>query len=441
MLETRRISDETAKSTRHRIERSDARYLELFFTDITGVIKRISMNAEHATEALENGVPYLEQRPGEHALLLLPDIDTFTMLPPGAALPQTARMICDMHWPAEPTALGPRALLRRVEKEADQMGFTPLVAVDADYCLLETDADGRPLLDRDPSSFGVGADLAGRVARTRIETLVAAEAMGIAISIAPRDGRIGQHEVRLGYDKPTIIADQTVTVRRLIKTLARRNGLHATFMPKPFGGRRGNGWRLHQRMTRRADGGDAWHNADHPYGLSPTGLSYLAGQMEHASGMAAILAPSVNSYKRLAPEDDTPLTVTWGLFSKRPYARVPGTTNRRAQIELCAADSTANPYLALAISCRCGLLGISMGSRVAPPSDASTHAMPQGKRQLTPSLPLSLGQAIDALAQDVFIRSSLGAALYGRYRERLVVEWHAYQHQVTDWEHRRYLGH
>jgi len=448
MLGTTHRADEIWKTGRERIEHSGVRYLELTFADIAGVIKSVSMSVDHVAEAHAGGVPYQSQQTGEHAMMLVPDLDTFTILPSGAAPPHTARVLCDIRWPSDAGGVGPRALLGRVLDEADQMGFVPQMAAEADYYVLDTDAAGQPMIDRDPSSYRVGADLANRIERARIDTLSALESMGIAVSITRHGGRAGQHEIRLGYEQLLTTADHTVTIRSIVKTLARRNSLHATFMPKPFAGQHGSGWRLRQRMLNKADGRDAWADRDHPYGLSEIGLCYLAGQMEHAAGMAAILGPSVNSYKRLAPEDDTPLSVAWGLLSKRPYARVPDAREGTpAQIALYAADSTAHPYLALAIACRCGLSGISLRSRITPPSDASPTNSTRGARsgasrsRLQPRLPLSLGQAIEALDADGFIRSSLGAPLYARYQESRLAEWAEYQAQVTDWEVQHDMGH
>ena len=269
----------------------------------------------------------------------------------------------------------------------------------------------------------------------------ALNALGIKIEAAHHEVASGQSEIDFQYGPALSIADYTMTVRMTLKAIAQKNGLHCTFMPKPVTGINGSGMHVHQSLWHSGQQTTAMYDPDNDYGLSQNALSFIAGQLAHARAMAPILAPLVNSYKRLVPGYEAPIYVSWGRTNRSALIRVPRTSPGRpdsTRCELRCPDPSANPYLAFAVMLAAGLDGIEQ--RMFPPAPAEEDLFHvDGARAGLETLPSNLSEALNALKQDPVIQDALGQHVYERYVEAKTQEWNEYRSYVTRWELQRYL--
>jgi glutamine synthetase len=429
------------------IKRNDIRFIRLQFSDIIGSSKQITIPVDHWDDAVTHGVWFdgssIEgfARVAESDMYLTPDLDTFTVIPWEMDL-STARVICDVRMPdGSPFEGDPRQVLRRQLDRAAKLGLEYFVGPELEFFLFKVHSNGDllPLTPHDEAGyFDISTDLAHSVRRQMVDALTA---MGIDVEASHHEVAAGQSEIDFRYGPALTAADSAITFRTTLKAVAQKNGLHCTFMPKPIAGVNGSGMHVHQSLWRRDGSDTAMHDPDSDYGLSQTALHFIGGQLTHAPGMTAILAPLVNSYKRLVPGYEAPIYISWGRTNRSALIRIPRLTSGRyksTRCELRCPDPSCNPYLAFAVMLAAGLDGINNKLEPPPPAEEDLYHV-DGMRAGLETLPGDLGDAIEALKQDEIIQDALGQHVFERFVEAKMVEWSDYQRHVTKWELDRYL--
>lgn len=432
-----------------RIEEQGVQFINLQFTDIVGIIKNVTIPVSQINAALDHGVWFdgssIEgfARIAESDMYLVLDLDTYALIPwESTGEYATVRFICDVYTPdGQPFAGDPRGALKRVLAEAHEMGFIYNTGPELEFFLFKPGPNGelKPHPHDAAGYFDVSTDYATHIRRQMVSAL---QNFGITVEASHHEVAIGQHEIDFEYGDALRTADNAVTFRTVLKAVAQINGLHATFMPKPIAGINGSGMHVHQSFASLETGKNVFYDAEGDRGLSKTALSFIAGLLEHAPGMAAILAPLVNSYKRLVPGYEAPVYISWGRTNRSALVRVPrisaGRSTQATRVELRCPDPSANPYLAFAVMLAAGLDGIKRG--LTPPTAAEEdlyHVDPVARGLRT--LPGSLGEALEALKQDTLVQSALGDHIYERYVEAKQQEWDEYRLYVSQWELDRYL--
>jgi glutamine synthetase len=432
-------------------ERQQIEFISLQFTDILGMVKNVTIPTSQLPDCIDHGVWFdgssieglSRPRIAESDMYLVPDLDTFALIPwdEGAGFP-TARMICDIHTPdGRPFGGDPRAVLKRAIDSCAQMGFTYHVAPEMEFFLFKSDDDGRPLpVPHDAAGyFDATTDSSTHIRRRMVRALAA---FGIEAEATHHEVAIGQHEIDLRYAAGLRAADNIITLRSTIKAVAQQHSLYATFMPKPLAGVDGSGMHVHQSLAQLQSGASVFSDAGDPYGLSRLAQHFIAGLLAHAPGMIAVLAPLVNSYKRLVPGFEAPIYLSWGRTNRSALVRVPRINPSRPQttrIELRCADPTCNPYLAFAVMLHAGLDGIRRELPLPAAAEEDLFQLDPRTRRLE-MLPGSLGDAIVALQRDEVVAEALGPHVLERYVEAKQQEWEEYRAYVSTWEIERYLS-
>ncbi|MGN0160764.1 MAG: type I glutamate--ammonia ligase [Lachnospiraceae bacterium] len=428
------------------VEEEDVEFIRLQFTDIFGKLKNVAITKSQLEKALNNKCMFdgssIEGfvRIEESDMYLYPDLDSFVIFPWRPQQGKVARLICDVYGTdGKPFEGDPRYVLRRAIKDAADMGYTFNVGPECEFFLFLTDEDGRPTTDTLDKAgyFDLGpSDLGENVRRDMVLTL---EDMGFEIEASHHECAPAQHEIDFKYDEAMAAADKIMTFKLAVKTIAKRHGLYATFMPKPKYGVAGSG--MHINMSLFKDGQNAFNDPEDANGLSETAYHFIAGIMEHMNGIAAITNPLVNSYKRLVPGYEAPIYVAWSAKNRSPLVRIPASRGAGTRTELRCPDSAANPYLALAVCLEAGLDGIRR--KLTPPKSVDCNIFElteEEKREMgITSLPENLGQAIEGLEKDKFIQEVLGEHISGKYIEAKKNEWALFNEYVSDWEIDRYL--
>ena len=442
------ISPEKLSELLLRAEQAQIRFVDLQFTDVVGVVKNVTIPAHELTEALERGIWFdgssIEgfARVAESDMHLRPDVDTFAVLPWHSGADATARLICDVYTPDEQPFLGdPRAVLRRALAEAEAMGFRYQTGPELEFFLLKPHADGSliPPMPHDQASyFDAPSDLAAGLRRQMAATL---EALGIHVEAMHHEGAHGQHEIDFRYSDALTTADSAVTLRVALKVIAQQNGLYCTFLPKPLRGINGSGMHVHQSLAYLATGKNAFADPGDPHGLSKIAKHFIAGQLAHARGMCAILAPLVNSYKRLVAGYEAPVYISWARINRSSLIRVPrATSSETTRIELRNPDPSCNPYLAFAVMLAAGLDGIRRELPIPEATDENIYLLQSQTKASLSILPGSLNQALNALEQDEVIREALGVHTFERFLSGKRLEWEDYRMDVSPWELNEYLS-
>lgn len=430
------------------IKRNNIRFIRLQFSDIMGIIKQVTIPIDLWDTATSHGVWFDGSsvegfaRIAESDMYLVPDLDTFAPIPWEMEL-STARVICDVYTPdGAPFAGDPRFILRQQLARAEEMGFGFSVGPELEFFLFRPNGDGSlfPLQPHDQAGyFDVSTDLAHNVRRQMVDALAA---LGIVVEASHHEVAIGQSEIDFKYGPALTTADHAMTFRTTLKAIAQKNGLHCTFMPKPIAGINGSGMHVHQSLWDLKSNQTAMYDEENEYGLSQVALRFIAGQLEHAKAFAPIIAPLVNSYKRLVPGYEAPVYLSWGRTNRSALIRIPRTTPGRPQstrCELRCPDPSANPYLSFAVMLASGLDGIER--KLTPPSPAEEDLYQvDGARAGLDTLPDNLGEAIDELKRDDVIQKALGQHIFERYVEAKTQEWDEYRLYVTQWELDRYLS-
>ncbi len=431
-----------------RVKQSQIKFIDLQFTDIVGVVKNVTIPVHQLTEALENGIWFdgssIEgfARVAESDMHLRPDTSTFAVIPWLTGEESTARLICDVYTPdAQPFPGDPRSILRRVIQQATDMGFRYHTGPEFEFFLLKPNADGSlipPVLHDRASYFDAPSDMAAGLRRQMANTL---ELLGLQVEAMHHEGAHGQHEIDFRYSDALSTADSAVTLRVALKVIAHQNGLYCTFLPKPIRGINGSGMHVHQSLTYTANGINAFSDPGDQHGLSKIAKHFIAGQLAHARGMCAILAPLVNSYKRLVAGYEAPVHISWARINRSALIRVPrASSSESTRLELRCPDPSCNPYLAFTVMLAAGLDGIRRELSVSEATEENIYFSDRRNKTSQELLPSSLNQALKALEEDEVIRDALGAHTHEVFINAKRVEWEDYRLEVTNWELENYLS-
>ena len=429
------------------VDDEDVEFIRLQFTDMFGSLKNVAITSSQLEKALDNKCMFdgssIEGfvRIEESDMYLFPDLSTLEIFPWRPQQGKVARLICDVHRPnGEPFEGDPRYILKRAIKEAADMGYSFEVGPECEFFLFHTDENGLPttLTHEQAGYFDSGPlDLGENARRDMVLTL---EDMGFVIEASHHEVAPAQHEIDFRYDEALATADNIMTFKLAVKTIAKRHGLHATFMPKPKFGVNGSG--MHINMSLSKDGKNIFDDPSDKLGLSKEAYYFIGGIIKHMKGMTAITNPLVNSYKRLVPGYEAPVYIAWSATNRSPLIRIPASRGEGTRIELRCPDPSANPYLALAVCLRAGLDGIK--NKIEPPAsvDCNIFAMSEEEKKALgiEAIPGTLIEAVNELEKDEFIKEVLGAHVSSKYIEAKRAEWANYRSQVTDWEINQYLN-
>ena len=428
------------------VEEEDVAFIRLQFTDIFGMMKNMAVTVSQLEKALDNrcmfDVSSVEGLSCEEDsdMYLYPDPRTFEIFPWRPQQGKVARLICDVYRPdGTPYEVDPRYVLKKAIAEAAEEGYTMNVGPECEFFLFHTDDDGLPttLTHEKAGFFDVGPlDLGENARRDMVLTL---EDMGFEITSSHHEIAPAQHEIDFRYDEALVTADNLMTFKMVVKTIAKRHGLHATFMPKPRTETYGSG--MHINLSLNRNGANAFQSADDKNGLSREGYYFIGGLMKHIKAITCITNPTVNSYKRFVPGYDAPVYIGWSSKTRGPLIRVPSGRGENTRIELRSPDSTANPYLALAVLLMAGLDGIRNKIEPRHSIDRNIQKMTRQQREelKIDELPRTLKDAVDELEKDEFIQQVLGKDLAEKIIRARRKEYQAYSMQVTDWEITNYL--
>ena len=431
------------------IQEKNVNLLRLQFVDIFGFMKNIAIPRSQVEKALNGKIMFdgssIEGfvRINESDMYLKPDYDTFVILPWAERNgSNAARIICDVYNPDNTPFVGcPRNNLKRVLKDAKDMGFTMNVGTESEFFLFRRDQDGRPttITDDVTGYFDVEPDDGGIECRGKIiQTL---EAMGFEIEASHHECAEGQHEINFKYADAVTAADNTVTYKWVVRSIASEFGLHATFMPKPIFGISGSGMHTNQSLFN-LDGTNAFYDEKGPLRLSEIAYSYIAGLLKNACGFAAVTNPLVNSYKRLVSGYEAPVYVAWSASNRSALVRIPAPRGLSTRAEVRCPDPTCNPYLAFAMMLNAGLDGVKNKLKPPPSTDVDIYEMTTAEKTAAgiASLPANLYEAIQELKANPIARDTLGSHIFEKYIEGKKKEWKNFRMAVTDWELDNYLS-
>lgn len=423
---------------------NDVRFIRLQFTDIFGQMKNVAITRSQLEKALNNECMFdgssIEGfvRINESDMYLRPDYDSFVILP---WKDRVARLICDVYCSdgVTPFMGDPRNVLKKVVKEAADMGFSFNVGPECEFFLFQLDEDGNPTTKTNDVAGYFDMGPADQGEQCRRDICQALEDMGFEIEASHHEVAEGQHEIDFRFDEVVKTADNVVTFKHVVKTYARRHGLHATFMPKPVFGINGSG--MHTNMSLMKDGKNAFFDPDKEFGLSDTALHFIAGILEHVKAITAVANPLVNSYKRLVPGYEAPVYIAWSASNRSTLIRVPAARGNGTRVELRSPDPACNPYIEMALCLAAGLDGIKR--KLTPPASTSKNIYEMSPAELVADgidhLPDTLESALDALEKDEIMKDTLGEHVYNKYMEGKRKEWRKYKISVSDWEINRYL--
>lgn len=429
------------------VEEEDVRFVRLQFTDMLGTMRNMAITTSKLEDALDNlcmfdgscikGFVSIE----ESDLYLHPDLDTFAIFPWRPHQGKVARLICDVYKP-DGTRLesDPRYVLQGVIKEAEEMGYTFEVGPECEFFLFNTDERGNPVIE--PHDNAGYFDLAplDNGENCRREICLTLEEMGYTIEASHHEMAPGQHEITFRYDDALKTADRIATFKTVVKTIAKRNGLHATFMPKPMQGQSGSG--MHLTMSLKKDGKNLFCSEDNSGKLSDTACKFVAGLLKYTPDMACLTNPTVNSYKRFTPGYEAPCYISWSESNRSLLVRVPSSRKGNdARIELRSPDPTANPYLALAACLKAGLKGIRNNETLPPSIDVNIYKLSDKERESLgiKSLPISLNEAVRIAKKSDFIKELLGEKFASSYFAAKEQEYGEYRQTINQWEIEKYL--
>jgi glutamine synthetase len=429
------------------VEEQDVKFIRLQFTDIFGILKNVAIPVSQLGKALDNKCMFdgssIEGfvRIEESDMYLRPDINTFVIFPWRPQAGKVARFICDVYNPdGTPFEGDPRYVLKKVLKSAEDMGYETFnVGPECEFFLFLTDSEGNPTTRTQDNAgyFDLGPVDLGENARRDI--VIALEEMGFEIEASHHECAPGQHEIDFKYADALTTADAILTFKLVVKTIAQKHGLHASFMPKPILGINGSG--MHTNISLFKNGENIFYDKSDTLGLSREAYWFIGGVMKHARSFTVLTNPIVNSYKRLVPGYEAPVYIAWAARNRSPLIRIPTAGESNTRIELRTPDPSCNPYLALAGVLAAGLDGIKERIQPPPPVDANIFAMTEEekKRENVVSLPGSLREAVDEMKKNGLLRDVLGKHIFEKYIEAKNEEWEDYRKQVTPWELKHYL--
>ena len=428
------------------VEEEGIDFIRMQFTDIFGQAKNVAITASQIQKAVNNQISIdgssIEgfTRIHESDQYLYPDLDTFTVLSWYEQQGKVARLLCDVCNPDGTPFIGdPRGALKRVLRRAADLGYTFNVGPECEFFLFQTGPGGEPTTHTHDKAEYFSLAPVDRGEDARQDICLALEEMGFEIEASHHENAAGQHEIDFRYDTALTTADKVMTFKLVVKTIAQRHGLHATFMPKPIYGIAGSGMHINQSLSK--GGRNAFYDGDDPLGLSQEAYYYIGGLMAHAKGMAAITNPLINSYKRLVSGFEAPVYVAWATRNRSPLIRIPAARGQATRVELRNPDPSCNPYLAMACVLGAGLDGIR--NKLLPPAPMECNLYEMSEAELgragVTKLPEDIAQAVEALRQDEVIMRVLGPHTSRCLPQAQLAQWDQYRIRVYDWELAEYL--
>lgn len=429
------------------VEENGVKFIRLQFTDILGTLKNVAITDRQLEKALNNHCMFDGSsingfvRVEESDMYLRPDLDTFVIFPWRPQQGKVARLICDVYMPdGTPFEGDPRYILKKAINKAKDMGYTMNVGPECEFFLFEVDNDGNPTLKTNDkgSYFDLGPIDLGENARR--DMTLALEDMGFEIETSHHEVAAGQNEIDFKYADALVTADNIATFKYVVKSIAQRHGLYATFMPKPLHGVNGSG--MHINISLIKDGKNAFHNEEDELGLSSVAYNFIGGVLKHIKEICPITNPLVNSYKRLVPDYEAPVYIAWSAKNRSPLIRVPSAREDGTRIELRSPDPSSNPYLVLACLLLAGLEGIKYNLEPPKCIDKNIFALnrEERKRENIESLPESLHEAVAYMQKSDLVKEALGKNTFEYYIRAKEVEWDNYRTQVHQWEITSYLS-
>lgn len=428
------------------VEEEDVKFIRMQFVDVLGQMKNVAVTVSQLDRALDGEISIdgssIEgfTSVNESDQYLVPDLDTFCIYPWRPQRGKVARFICDVYnADGTPFVGDPRAVLKRVVDRATKMGYTFNVGPECEFFLFQTDEEGKPTTKTNDEAgyFDLGPLDHGEA--TRREICLALEELGFEVEASHHEAAAGQHEIDFKYDDALRTADNIMTFKLGVKVLAQRNGLHATFMPKPIFGVSGSG--MHINMSLFRDGKNVFYNPNGERELSSEAYAFMAGLLTHVRGFTAVTNPLVNSYKRLVRGYEAPTYVAWSSSNRSSLIRIPASRGVGTRIELRSPDPCCNPYLALAVCLAAGLDGIERF--MTPPSEVTEnlYEMDEAGRRAKgiEDLPGDLNEALELMQQDSLVMDTLGPHVGQAYLDSKKAEWEAYRAHVSDWEREKYI--
>jgi glutamine synthetase len=429
------------------VKENDVKFIRLQFTDIFGVLKNVAITVDQLEKALANECMFdgssIEgfARIEESDMYLRPDPNTFAIFPWRSQSGKVARLICDVYTSdGRPFDGDPRYILKKMVNKAQSMGYDQFnVGPECEFFLFLTDNDGNPttITHDNAGYFDLGPIDLGENARRDISMIL--DEMGFEIEASHHEVAPGQHEIDFKYTDALTAADAILTFKLVVKVMAQRHGLHATFMPKPIAGISGSG--MHTNISLFKDGSNAFCNESDRNNLSADAYNFIGGLVKHIGSITALTNPTVNSYKRLIPGYEAPVYVAWSAQNRSPLIRVPACRGNSTRLELRNPDPTCNPYLALAGILAAGLDGIENKLDAPEPVNKNIYEMStnERKRQKVVSLPADLNEAIKHMEKSSLVKEVLGEHIFNKYITAKNEEWNSYRTQVTQWELDSYL--
>ncbi len=427
------------------VKKKGVKFINLQFVDILGIAKAVTIPASKLEDAIDNNVWFDGSsvegftRIFESDMFLTPDLDTFAILP---WQKNTARLICDIYLPdGSPFTSCPRYILKQQLEKAKKLGFTYNVGPELEFFLFEKNEEGK-ILPNPTDSAGYFDLSVGAGQKIRQEMTKALSSFNIDVETLHHEVATGQHEIDFKYSDALSTADKAITFRTVLKAIAQKYNLHATFMPKPIEGENGSGMHVHQSLFKNNK--NTFYSKDGKYHLSETALSFVAGQLKYIQEFTALTNPTVNSYKRLVPGYEAPVYIAWGQTNRSALIRIPRYTIGRenaTRCELRCPDPTANPYLAFAAMLAAGIEGIE--NKLAPPQsiekDIFKFDKADAKKHKIEHLPRDLYDAVNNLEKSILVKNILGEHLHKQIIEAKLAEWDGYKKSVSEWEHKKYL--
>ncbi|MDI6736576.1 MAG: glutamine synthetase family protein [bacterium] len=428
------------------VKEKDVKFIHLWFTDILGQLKSFSVTDVELENALAHGMGFDGssitgyQDIEESDMIAMPDVSTFQILPWMPKEKAVARMVCDILEPGGKAYEGdPRYVLKKVLQRAKDMGFDHFyIGPELEYFYLNS-SDSTQVLDKgsyfDLTTLDAGSDL-------RRETTLALESVGIHVEYSHHEVAHSQHEIDMRYADALKMADNVVTYRLVVKEIAQKYGVYATFMPKPIFGQNGSGMHTHQSLFKGER--NAFFDPQDKYHLSDLAKKFIAGQLKHAKEISCLFAQWVNSYKRLVPGYEAPVYIAWSQRNRSALIRIPvyhPGKEQSTRCELRCPDPACNPYLTFAVMLAAGLDGIEKGYELPEPMDKNLYHLSDEERKEAgiESLPHSLGEAISLAENSELVRKALGEHVFSRFIQLKKWEWEEYRIQVTQYELEKFL--
>ena len=436
----------TKEDIMHLVEENGVRFIRLQFTDIFGSLKNVAITEKQLKKALDNEIMFDGSsidgfvRIEESDMYLRPNLDSFVIFPWRPQQGKVARLICDIYRPdGTPFDGDPRYALRRAIADAAELGYEMNVGPECEFFLFETDENGHATtITQDKAGY---FDLAptDRGENARRDMTLALEEMGFEIEASHHEVAEGQNEIDFKYAPALESADKIMTFKLVVKSIAQRHGLHASFMPKPIFGINGSG--MHINMSLFKDGENVFADPSDKNGLSKVAYQFIAGILKNIKGLSAVTNPLVNSYKRLVPGYEAPVYLAWSCSNRTALIRVPASRGAGTRVELRCPDPSANPYLVLAVLLQAGLDGIKNQLEVEEETVANIFAMSDKERKEAgiDNLPNNLYEAVNFMKESELAKSALGEHIYENYVEAKEAEWDDYRTKVHDWEIENYL--